>query len=242
MAIFEYQAMTSAGRLMKGSLEADSPDHAREILEEMRLSIGSIEKTGARKPRTPIGRSEFALFNQQLAGIVRAGIPLERGLRELAVDAGSRSMRKLINAVADELEAGVSLEDALARRQKLFPPLYHHIVTAGVRSGRLSEMLLSLNRHLEISEQTRRIVVEAVAYPATVLALAAAVITGVLVLIVPQFKAMFADMNVPLRGLTRLFLGLSDVVVPVWILTGILIASAIVVWVALSRSAAGSRF
>jgi len=61
------------------------------------------------------------LFNQQLASITQAGIPLERGLRELADDVGSRSMRKLINAIADELEAGVSIEEAFEKKTKAFP-------------------------------------------------------------------------------------------------------------------------
>ena len=65
-----------------------------------------------------IGRSEFMLFNQQLASITKAGIPIERALRELAADISSKSMQKLVNSIADELEAGVNIEEAFGKRQK----------------------------------------------------------------------------------------------------------------------------
>ena len=84
MATFRYSALTTAGRLMKGTIEAGSPDEASEQLKQMELNVSSLDKAEPEKPKTAIGRSEFLLFNQQLASITRAGIPLEKGLRELA--------------------------------------------------------------------------------------------------------------------------------------------------------------
>ena len=80
MATFEYNALTSAGRLMKGTIEAGSREEADELLKQMALEINSVEKAKAARPKTAIGRNEFMLFNQQLASITKAGIPLERGL------------------------------------------------------------------------------------------------------------------------------------------------------------------
>ena len=151
MATFEYNALTSAGRLMKGTIEAGTNQEADELLTQMQLVVNSVEKAAIKKPKTAIGRNEFVLFNQQLASITKACIPLERGLRELAGDISSRSMRRLVNAIADELEAGVSIEKAFEKRQKHFPPLYGRILKAGVETGRLSEMLTSLNRHLTVN-------------------------------------------------------------------------------------------
>ena len=148
MATFEYNALTSAGRLMKGTIEAGSREEVSEQLKQMQLAVNSIDKAKLKKPKTAIGRNQFMLFNQQLAAITKAGIPLEKGLRELANDVGSKSMRKLVDAIADELEAGVSIEEAFEKRQKRFPPLYGRILKAGVETGRLNEMLTSLNRHM----------------------------------------------------------------------------------------------
>jgi type IV pilus assembly protein PilC len=244
MATFEYNALTSAGRLMKGTIEAGTHQEAGELLKQMQLAVNSVEKAKAEKPKTAIGRNEFVLFNQQLASITKAGIPLERGLRELAGDIQSKSMRKLVNAIADELEAGVSIEQAFEKRQKHFPPLYGRILKAGVETGRLSEMLTSLNRHLEMATQTRRIIFEAMTYPAVILVLASIILTGVFLFIIPQFGSVLEGIaeGSHLPALTRLFLTMSQHVVPFWTTVGFVIAVIVALFVMLSASAAGRRF
>ena len=143
MATFQYNALTAAGRLMKGTIEAGSPAEATETLKQMELNVSVLEKAKPEQLRTSVGRNEFLLFNQQLASITKAGVPLERGLRELSRDVVSQAMRRLIASVADDLEAGVPIEEAFGKREKQFPPLYGRILKAGVETGRLSEMLIS---------------------------------------------------------------------------------------------------
>jgi len=243
MATFKYNALTSAGRLMKGTIEAGSRDEADELLKQMQLVVNSLDKAALEKPKTAIGRNEFMLFNQQLASITKAGIPLEKGLRELANDVGSRSMHKLVDAIADELEAGVSIEEAFEKRQKRFPPLYGRILKAGVETGRLNEMLTSLNRHLEMATQTRRIIFEAMSYPAVILALAAVILTGLFLFVIPQFGPILSEMTGgTLPALTRLFLNLAENVVPFWIIVGSFLAAIIILFMMLSISTAGRRF
>ena len=244
MATFEYNALTSAGRLMKGTVEAGSREEAGGLLKQMELTVNSIEKVKAPKPRTAIGRNEFLLFNQQLASITKAGIPLERGLRELAVDIRSKSMRKLIDGIAGELEAGTSIEEAFEKKQKRFPPLYGRILKAGVETGRLSEMLTGLNRHLELANQTRRIIFEALSYPAVIVSLAAVILTAIFMIIIPQFGPILTEMTegAQLPKLTRLFLGITEHIVPFWIGVGILVAAMIFTARILSSFPAGLRF
>jgi len=209
----------------------------------MQLVVNSLDKAALQKPKTAIGRNEFMLFNQQLASITKAGIPLEKGLRELANDVDSKSMRKLVDAIADELEAGVSIEDAFEKRQKRFPPLYGRILKAGVETGRLNEMLTSLNRHLEMATQTRRIIFEAMSYPAVILALAAVILTGLFLFVIPQFGPILSEMTGGrLPALTRLFLGLAKNVVPFWIIVGSFVGAIIALFMILSTSTGGRRF
>ena len=241
MPTFDYHALTPAGRLMKGTLEAASREEAGELLAEMQLAVQSLERASAPRPQTVIGRNEFMLFNQQLASLTRAGIPLARGLRELAADVTSRRMRNLIAAVAEDLESGSSLEQVFEKRQASFPPLYAHIVRAGVKSGRLGEMLSSLNRHLEMTAQTRRIVFEATCYPLVVLALAAAVLTWVFCTIVPQLSAIFDTMGIPMPGITAFLTMLTDHSLDFWIVVGCVVAAALLLGLVLSRSAGGRQ-
>ena len=242
MAVFEYEALTGESRLMRGTVEAGSQEEARATLTEMGLSVSSVSKAPKSRPSRGLGRSEFMLFNQQLASITKAGIPLERSLRELSSDISSRRMRKLVDEIASELEQGTSIERAFEKRQKNFPELYGRILKAGVESGRLSEMLMSLNRHLEMSSQTRRIVFEATCYPAVVLSLAAVLMTGVLVLIAPHFRAIFEDFGTRLPAITEAMLALSDLVAPLWLGVGCLVAVVLIIRAAMSRYSAGRRY
>ena len=239
MATFEYQALTSSGRMMTGTLEATSADQAGEMLTEMQLTVNSIDKTSSRRPRSRVGRNEFLLFNQQLASITKAGIPLERGLRELVSDIESRSVRKLVGELADDLEAGVSIEGAFDRRRRLFPPLYGRIVRAGVQTGRLSEMLTSLNRHLEVSNQTQRIFLEAISYPLVVLSLAAVLLTLIFYFIIPHFVTLFSDMGQRLPYITLAFIKAAENVIPFWIGVGVVVGGIVVLFMTLGRFPAG---
>jgi len=230
---------------MKGTIEAPTPEQASQMLTEMKLTINEISKAKEQKPKTPIGRNEFLLFNQQLASITKAGIPLEQGLRELANDAGSSAMKKLISDIADDLEAGDSIEQAVAKRQKKFPPLYGLILKAGIQTGRLSEMLTSLNRHLEIGIRTKRIIREALCYPIVVLAIAAIIITFLFLMVIPTFAEVLMDMSDGKAGLphlTNIFLTMAENVWQFWGVVLLLFVVFVVVSISLSGYAEGRRF
>jgi type II secretory pathway component PulF len=242
MAVFQYNALTEAGRLMKGTIEAGSPAEAADTLKRMELNVSLLEKAQVPQPRTAVGRNEFLLFNQQLASIAKAGVPLERGLRELSRDIASRSMRRLIEDVATDLEAGVPIEQAFGKREKQFPPLYGRILKAGVETGRLSEMLTSLNRHLELAGNTRRIVFEAISYPAVILTLGAIIITGVFAFVIPQFRPVLQEMiGGKLNPLTATVLTLGENIVPFWLGVGIVILVVVLALMAVSTTPTGRR-
>ncbi len=242
MATFKYNALTTGGRLMTGTIEAASSQEAGASLRDMGLTVNSMEKGQPERPRTPIGRNEFLLFNQQLISITKAGIPLERGLRELAQDIASKPMRKLVEEIAADLEAGTSIEEAFQKREQYFPPLYGRILKAGVETGRLTEMLTSLNRHLELASHTRRIIFEAISYPAVVFVLGAIIVSLVFAFIVPQFKVVLEEMvGGQLNPITVTVLELSENVIPFWIGVGVLVAAVVGFFLALSASAGGRR-
>jgi type II secretory pathway component PulF len=243
MATFEYHALTPHGRLLKGTIEAGSPEEAGELLGDMDLTVNHLLKAKPPRSVTPLGRSEFLLFNQQLASITKAGIPLEKGLRELANDIASSKMRRLVMDIAHELESGIRIEEAFEKRQHQFPPLYGRILKAGVKTGRLSEMLTSLNRHLELSDISRRIIFEAISYPAVVLFFAAVIITGIFIFVIPQFESILQEMvGGQLNPLTRVVMSMARNVLPFWTVVGCLIGGAVFGWSALSSSTSGQLF
>jgi type II secretory pathway component PulF len=242
--MFRYRALTDGGRLMEGTVEAAGTQQAQEMLAAMNLTVQELETAEPAPPAAPVGRDEFLLFNQQLASITKAGIPLEQGLRQLAQDAGSARMRHLIEEIARDLESGMSIEQAVGAREKAFPPLYGLILKAGVRTGRLSEMLTSLNRHMEIGQRTRRILAEAVTYPAVVFFICVVIVTFMFVFIVPTYKEVLTDMagmGSGLPALTEIFITLSHYIVHIWIGILALLLISVFSWRGLSYTAAGRR-
>lgn len=245
MALFEYRSCTQTGRLMSGTIEAGDIEQARTSLAELGLQVTELEQAQTQPRPKSVGRNEFLMFNEQLASLTKAGIPLERGLRELASDAGSAKMKSLISGIADDLEQGMPIDQAVEKRQTFFPPLYGMILKSGIETGRLSEMLANLNRHLHIEQRTKRIVFEAICYPIVILCLAAVLLTAVFVMIIPTFAEILYDMSsggAALPFLTQIILTMANHVWTFWGVTLIFIAAFILFWMSLSTTAGGRRF
>ena len=244
MALFEYRSVTTAGRLMTGTIEAADIEQAKASLDDLNLKVSELEKTKESAAPKSIGHNEFILFNEQLASLTKAGIPLEQGLRELAHDAGSSKMRALINDVANDLEQGLPIDQAVQKRQKDFPPLYGMILKSGVETGRLSEMLANLSRHLQVELRTKRIFIESLTYPAVVLAATALIVSLLLLFVVPTFGEVLNDMSDGKAGLpflTRFVLNMADHVRDFWLVVGIVLAVAAFLWKSLSVTPSGRR-
>jgi type II secretory pathway component PulF len=244
MALFQYEGLNEGGRLMNGRIEAADINQAQLNLAEMKIKLNTISVVKEPVFRTPLSKNEFLLFNQQLMGLTSAGIPLERGLRELAQDAGSKKVKSLVLAIANELESGVPLDQAIQKHANVFPPMYSLILKSGVQSGRLHEMLAILNRHLELERNTRRMVVDAVCYPLMVLCLTAIIITGLFVMVVPAFGEVLYDMSdgkARLAPITQLILTASKHIWDIWAVVGIVVFVVVFIWVVLSQSESGRR-
>jgi type II secretory pathway component PulF len=244
MAIFEYNSLTDSGRLMRGTIEAANAEQARQMLTEMKLSIQELSKVEPKFTIKSFGINEFLLFNQHLESLTKAAIPLEKGLRTLADDAGSPRMQKLLTEIASELEAGVSIEQTIEKRQKQFPPLYGLMLRAGIKTGRLSEMLACLNRYLGVVQRTRRIILESVLYPAVVLLLSAVIISFIFICIIPVYSEVLMDMSegkAGLPALTQIILTISHYVIPFWITAAIVAAGVVLLWKGLSCTSGGRQ-
>jgi type IV pilus assembly protein PilC len=245
MSLFAYQSLTESGRLMTGTVEAGSSEQARQMLADMKLQITELEKVREVPVPTAVGKNDFLLFNQQLAALTKAGIPLERGLRELANDVGSGKMKRLILQIAEELEQGVSLVDAMEKRRNYFPPLYSNILKAGIETGRLSEMLTNLNRHIEIEQRTRRIVVESLSYPLFVLTLAGAILTFLFAVVIPGFEEVMGDMadgRASLPAVTNFVFAVSHHIWHFWFVAGCTLLGLGFLWRLLKITPSGNRF
>src|SRR4051812_28391534 len=113
---------------------------------------------------------DLIALNEEIAGMARAGLPLDQGLAALAREMDGGQLRRVTQALADDLRAGRTLPEALKRQAGQVPPFYSALVYAGVRSGRIAEVLATLTRYARSLQELRSTVVSAVFYPAVVLA------------------------------------------------------------------------
>src|SRR3954447_25575504 len=124
---FAYVAQTFDGKPMTGTIDASSLDDAAKRLAALSLRIIRLDPAQhpATAPRAkPLSGEDFAAFNQQLAHLSAAGLPIEQGLRLIAEDLRHGGWAQWVREVSEDLERGVPLGEALKPHKKQFPPLY----------------------------------------------------------------------------------------------------------------------
>lgn len=227
MATFLYEAMNSVGQSTKGSVEAASSEEAITKVRAMghfptkvREKSGGksrAAKAGVKTPVRPGARTvgkvpvkKLTQFTRQLSTLQDAGLPILRSLRILEDQQKPGMMRVAIRLIAEEVEAGSSLSDAMSRYPKAFDHLFTNMVRAGELGGVLDIILQRLADFMEKSQALKRKIVGAMIYPSAVIFFATIIVVGLLVFIVPKFKTIFADMGQELPAATQMLLGLSD--------------------------------
>lgn len=216
MAAFDYVAVDGAGRTVTGALEAADETAARGQLGRRRLM--PLEVTPARMaPRAerPTARGgklspkTLALTTRQLATLVSVS-PIEEALRTLALQADRPVVRRVLEGVHAGVLEGRPLADAMGQQGRAFPPLYRAMVSAGERSGTLQPILERLADDMERDQQVRGKVVTAMVYPAVLAVVALGVVAALMVFVVPKVVDQFDSMNQTLPLLTRMVIGLSE--------------------------------
>ena len=241
MAHFAYQAQLPNGSAISGVLEADDFDSAMQQLSQMKLEAVELSETKPPRPRQPIGGDDFIFFNEQLASLASAGVCLDEGLRQLARDIESPRLRRAINAIADDVQRGAPLDQAIANHEGQLPVLYSRVVRAGVESGQLPATLLNLSQHLRLLTETKRIIVEALAYPAAAFAFAILIVSAVMIIVVPMFEEIFRDFGTTLPGATQLLIGISRVFPTLAAISLAVVAACVMFWFAARASPGGRR-
>jgi type IV pilus assembly protein PilC len=223
MPIFTYAAIDAVtGQETTGRL--DSPAEAAAISDLRARGLYSTglvaEKAARAAPSRPdrvfagrhlrllggsVGKNELMVFTRQLAALVGAGMPVVRSLDLLARQERNPAWRAVIVNLADDIRAGGTISDGLARHPKIFDRLYIGMVKAAESGGMLAVVLERLARHLEKSSQIKARVKAAMTYPAVIMVVAVAIVAALLTFVVPKFEKIFAEVlkGAPLPALTQ---------------------------------------
>ncbi|MFH0826647.1 MAG: type II secretion system F family protein [Candidatus Omnitrophota bacterium] len=216
METYKYIAKDKAGNAVTGMLESNSETETAEILHNKELIVISVEqaKKGAiKKDAIRGGRvktDDLVIFSRQLATMIDAGIPLVHTLRILAEQIEVKSLQTIVQQVRQDIEAGMSFCDALAKHPKIFSELFINMVRAGESSGMLDEVLDRLAGYLEKSASLARKIRSSLVYPSVVVTMAILITAVLLLKVVPTFKGMFEMLGGRLPVPTLILIFISD--------------------------------
>ncbi|MDX5332496.1 MAG: type II secretion system F family protein [Gammaproteobacteria bacterium] len=226
MATFEYKARSSDGRPLKGQIDAPSTDAAAEQLLGNGYTPVEIHEARQRedvgeqlKRRLGLGRpslSELGLFTRQLYALSKAGVPIIRGMNQLASSTRNTMLREAIEAMVEDLESGRDLAGAMARHTDIFMPLYINLVRVGEESGRLDEAFLRLWEYLEREKKTSNQIKAAMRYPAFVILAVGVAIFILMAFVIPEFAKVFEQFRLELPLPTRAIIALSEFTAAYW--------------------------
>ena len=221
MAAFEYQALDSRGRSVKGVLEGDAERQVRAALREKGLTplqVSIIDErtasggTHSWSLRRGISSAELAVLTRQFATLVHAGLTIEECLNALIEQTETARTRTVLAGVRGRVLEGLSLTRSLAAFPQAFPDIYRHMVEAGEQSGKLDEVLERLADYTENRQALQQKVLLAFIYPALVTFVALTVVVGLLVFVVPQVTRVFEHTGQTLPLITRSLIAVSDFV------------------------------
>ncbi|MCU1449599.1 MAG: type secretory pathway, component PulF [Acidimicrobiales bacterium] len=227
---YSYKVRDRQGKLLEGSLEADSTALVVNRLRQMGyvpIAIDQKDDTGLQKElKMPFGgkpkMKDVAIFSRQFATMINSGLSLLRALYILADQTENKQLCVVVDQVRQDVERGASLSQALGRHPKVFNRLYVAMVRAGETGGVLDSVLLQLAGTIEKQVELRRKVKSAMTYPTVVFAMCILICSAMLLFIVPTFKNIFAQLNGTLPLLTRVLIKISEVFKKFFWLLGLL--------------------
>lgn len=244
MQRFRYHAVSAAGALEAGEIEASDAPQAATRLQARGLIVMRVEPAaqGHRRGSAPglsiwarksaVTQGDVAVLTAELATLLRAGLSLDRSLEVLIDLATSDAVRQLLTAIREDVRGGAALSTALEARGGVFNRLYLSMVRAGEAGGALDIVLERLSEFMERSRELRETVQSALIYPAILVAVSVLSVAVLLVWVVPQFSAMFESAGKALPLPTQIVIASGAFVGQWW---WAIILASVIAWLGFSR-------
>lgn len=231
MPVFLWEGTTKKGEAKKGEMEAADELAVRALLRRQGFKSMEVRQ----KPKDlaeylpflqgGVKEKEVVVFCRIFATMISAGLPLIQCLGLLADQEQNKAFSKIIRTVKEDIEGGTSLTDALKKHPKVFDDLFTNLIAAGEAGGILDLVLGRLSTYLEKAMKLKAQVKSAMTYPIAVLVISIAVVTLLLLKVIPVFQKMFEGMGGELPGPTAMVVAMSQFVQSYWwIIFGVLAA------------------
>ncbi len=239
MPFFAYKARNARGELLQGVLE--SPDSSAVADQLFNTGITPIEIVATKKPAVDgegnwlarlmeekVRSIDVQLFSRQLYTLLKAGVPIMRGLAGLQESSINKSFGRVLKDIRESLDSGRELSAAMRRHPDIFSPFYLNMVRVGETTGRLEEIFLRLFDHLEFERDMRARVRSALRYPMFVVIAMTIAVSVINLFVIPAFAKVYAGFNAELPLMTRILINTSSFTVRFWPLILALVAGAAV--------------
>jgi len=221
---FRCKVATAAGQVIQATYAADNEQGLRHDLETKGLYLLSMQPVGGigvgrfalhLPSRKRISKPEFLIFNQELATLLRAGLPLVQSLDILRRRVPNPALKAVLTDVYERVRSGSALSDAFEAQGGMFTGIYHASLMAGEKSGSLETVLRRYVAHMKVIASVRSRMVSALIYPAVLLVVSAAVVGLIVFKVVPEFAAFYAGFSASaeLPASTRFIVAVSSMFV-----------------------------
>lgn len=237
MPFFAYKARNTRGEMLRGVLEsADSGAVADqlfstgvtpiEIVETRKPAVGGNGGWWARLTEPKVRSIDVQLFSRQLYTLLKAGVPIMRGLGGLQESAINKSFARVVQDLRESLDSGRELSAAMRRHPAVFSSFYVSMVRIGETTGRLEEVFLRLFDHLEFEREMHERVRTAMRYPVFVIIAMVIAVAVINLFVIPAFAKVYAGFNAELPIMTRILVSTSNFTVQFWPLIAVAGAAA----------------
>lgn len=227
MAVFAWRGRNQRGESVQGQLEAMTENGVADQLIAMGVSPVQIsvaqaqaqttpDNWFARMNRKPVVVEDILIFSRQMYTLNKAGVPILRAFAGLEASSTKPAMVDMLKDIRSSLDQGRELSASLARHLDVFGAFYISMIRVGEMTGRLTEVFLRLNEHLEFERDVRERIKQALRYPMFVMIAMAVAIVILNIFVIPVFAKVFAGFNAELPLITRGLLGFSAWMIAWW--------------------------
>jgi type IV pilus assembly protein PilC len=216
-SVFEWQGRDRIGKIVVGETRATTEAVVRAMLGRQGIAPKKIKKRRLGWAQS-IKPKEVTTFTRQLATMMKAGVPLLQSFDIVGQGNANPSLSKLINNLRIDIETGSSMSAAFRKYPNQFSPLYCNLIAAGEAAGILDSLLDRLATYMEKIEAVKSKIKSALMYPISVLVVAFAVITVIMIWVIPSFKQVFSSFGGELPWLTLQMIAVSEFFTRYWYL------------------------